>query len=71
MRIFDSKWDEVRMDWRKLHNEELNDLLAYSSPLGRTKLRWEVYIKMEIQEVGMVEWSGLAWLRIGTGGGLF
>jgi hypothetical protein len=30
MRIFGSKRDEVTGEWRKLHNEELNDL--YSSP---------------------------------------
>jgi hypothetical protein len=30
MRIFDPKSDEVTWEWRKLHNEELNDL--YSSP---------------------------------------
>jgi hypothetical protein len=29
-RIFGSKWDEVTEEWRKLHNEELNDL--YCSP---------------------------------------
>jgi hypothetical protein len=29
-RIFGSKRNEVRGEWRKLHNEELNDL--YSSP---------------------------------------
>jgi hypothetical protein len=29
-RMFGPKWDEVTGDWRKLHNEELNDL--YSSP---------------------------------------
>jgi hypothetical protein len=26
MRTFGSKWDEIRGYWRKLHNEELNDL---------------------------------------------
>jgi len=29
-RKFGPKWDEVIREWRKLHNEELNDL--YSSP---------------------------------------
>jgi hypothetical protein len=29
-RIFGSKRDEVKEEWRKLYNEELNDL--YSSP---------------------------------------
>jgi len=27
-------------------------------------------IKMDLQEVGLGAWSGLVWLRIGTGGGL-
>jgi len=30
-RIFGSKRDKVTGEWRKLHNEELNDL--YSSPI--------------------------------------
>jgi len=29
-KIMDPKWDKVTVEWRKLHNEELNDL--YSSP---------------------------------------
>ena len=27
-RIFVSNWDEVTGEWRKLHNEELNDLYS-------------------------------------------
>jgi hypothetical protein len=30
MRIFGPKWDEVTVEWRRLHNEELYAL--YSSP---------------------------------------
>jgi hypothetical protein len=41
-------------------------------PLGLPRLRWEDNIKMDQQEVGMGmgAWTGLIWLRIGTGGGL-
>jgi hypothetical protein len=36
-------------------------------PLERPRPRWEDDIKMDLQEVG---WTGLSWLRMGTGGGL-
>jgi hypothetical protein len=39
-------------------------------PLGRPRRRWEDNIKRDLQEVGWGAWSGLIWLRIGTGGGL-
>jgi len=39
-------------------------------PLGRPRHRWEDNIKMDLQEVGCGAWTGLIWLRIGTGGGL-
>jgi hypothetical protein len=38
-------------------------------PLGRPRHRWEDNIKMDLQEVGWGAWTGLIWLRIGTGGG--
>jgi hypothetical protein len=28
---------------------------------------WKVRIKMDLQEVGWGAWTGLIWLRIGTG----
>jgi len=37
-RIFGPKRDEVTREWRKLHNEELNDL--YSSPNTVRVMRW-------------------------------
>jgi hypothetical protein len=39
-------------------------------PFGRPRRRWEDNIKMDLQEVGCVgAWTGLSWLRMGTGGG--
>jgi hypothetical protein len=46
-RIFGPKRDEVRGEWRKLHNEELRDL--YSSPsiiriIKSRRMRWAGYV---------------------------
>ena len=46
-RIFGPKRDEVRGEWRKLHNEELNDL--YSSPyivrmMKSRRMRWTRHV---------------------------
>ena len=38
-------------------------------PLGRPRHRWEDNIKMDLEEVGWGTWTGLNWLRTGTGGG--
>ena len=98
-RIFGPKSEEVIGEWRKLHNEEQNDLysslniiwviklrrmrragyVAYMGvrrgiyrilmektegkrPLGRSRLRWEHNIKMDLQEVGggCEDWMELA-----------
>jgi hypothetical protein len=37
-------------------------------PLGWPSCRWEDNIKVDLQEVGWGVWTGLSWLRIGTGG---
>jgi hypothetical protein len=37
--------------------------------LGRPTHRWEDNIKMDLQDVDEA-WTGLSWLRIGTGCGL-
>jgi len=37
-------------------------------PLGRPRPRWEDNIKMDLQVVGCSVWTGLSWLKIGTGG---
>jgi len=39
-------------------------------PIGRPTCIWEDNIKMDRQEMGWGTWTGLIWLRIGTGGGL-
>jgi len=47
----------------------LISLLVYNSPLGRSRLRWEDNIKMDLQEMGLgVAWTGFIWLRKGAGG---
>ena len=37
-------------------------------PLGRHRRRWEDNIKIYLREVGGGAWTGLIWLRTGTGG---
>ena len=41
--------------------------LEGKTPLGTARCKWEDNIKMDIQEVGRVAWTGLIWFRIGTG----
>jgi len=97
--------DEVTGEWRKLHNEERNDLYSTNivrvmkirrtrwaghvarvgdrrgvfrvlvgkpegnRPLGRPRRRWEYNFKMDFRKWVVGVWTGLGWLRIGTGGG--
>jgi len=55
-RIFGPKRDEVIGEWRKLHNEELNDL--YSSPnimwvIKLRRMRWAGHVACKVEGRGM------------------
>jgi hypothetical protein len=46
-RVFGPKWDKVTGEWRRLHNEELNDV--YSSPniirvINSRRMRWAGHV---------------------------
>jgi hypothetical protein len=46
-RIFGSKRDEVRGEWKKLYNEKLNDLYCSPNSIQLIKsrgMRWAVYV---------------------------
>ena len=105
-KILGPKRDEVRVEWRKLHNEELYDL--YCSPntirvIKSRRMRWARHVARMVERRGVYRvlvgkpeerdhlkdpgvegriilrwvfrkwdvgaWTGLIWLRIGTGGG--
>jgi len=49
LRIFGRKRDEVTWEWRKLHNDKLNDL--YSSPnivwvIKSRRMRWAAHVAL-------------------------
>ena len=49
LRVFGPRRDEVTVEWRKLHNEELNDL--YCSPntfrvIKRRRIRWAGHVAL-------------------------
>ena len=62
-RIFGAKSNEVTREWRKLHNEELNDL--YFSPnivrvIKSRRMRWAVYVTCMGKRSGE-EYTGVWW----------
>jgi len=55
-RIFGSRKDEVTGEWKRLHNEELNDL--YSSPnivrvIKSRRMRWAGHVARTVEERGV------------------
>jgi hypothetical protein len=45
LRIFGPKRDEITGEWRKLHNEELNDLNSSSIIIRVIKMRWRGHVE--------------------------
>ena len=64
-RIFGPRRDEVTGEWRRLHNEELNDL--YSSPnivrvIKSERMRWAEHVaRMGEERVCVGSWWGNRW----------
>jgi len=59
-RIFGPRSDEVTGEWRRLHNEELNDL--YSSPnivrvIKSRRMRWVGHVAHMGEERGVYRWG--------------
>jgi len=82
-RIFGPKRNEVKGEWRQLHNE-LNDLssspkevytgvlsgkLEGKGPLGRPRQKWKDKIKWIFRNWDGQAWTGLIWFKRGTGSG--
>jgi len=56
MRIFGPRRDEVAGEWRRMHNEELNDL--YCSPnivrvIKSRRMRWAGHVALMVEERGV------------------
>jgi len=64
--VFGPERDEVRREWRKLHNEELNDLYCLPNivrVIKSRKMRWAVHVAR------MGERRGVYRVLVGKSGG--
>ena len=55
-RVFGPKRDEVTGEWRKLHNEELNDLYCSSSivrVIKSRRMRWAGHVARMGERIGV------------------
>jgi hypothetical protein len=68
----------IRMRWagHVVHMGETRDVYRVlvrnpegKRPLGRPRRRLKDNTELDLQEVGWRAWTGLIWLRVGTGGG--
>jgi hypothetical protein len=61
-RVFGSKRDEVTGEWRKLHNEELNDLYSLPNIVQMVKsrrMRWTRHVARMGEEKGCAQGVGV------------
>jgi len=52
--IFGPRRDKVTGEWRKLHNEELNDLYCSSNWVVKSRRRWVVHVEYMGGEKGCI-----------------
>jgi hypothetical protein len=58
--IFGNKWDDVTGEWRKLHNEELNDLYSSLNIIRVIKSRRMLWVG-HVARTGRVEGYTVIW----------